>query len=178
MSQTVKPDTVTPTFLCDEMLQRLGSWLRAAGYDTLIAKDAEDDYRLLRQAIDEGRLLITRDRELARHRRAKGTVILLEADGLEACAEVLSKQVNIDWLHAPFSRCMNCNTPLKNATPQQIRSLPLKNKAHINAAFYCPECNQVFWDGSHVQRMRHHLTDWANSFSPGYQAERRKPVSG
>ena len=55
------------------MLQRLGRWLRAAGYDTLIARNAESDYELLRQALDEGRLLITRDRELAKHRRAAGT---------------------------------------------------------------------------------------------------------
>lgn len=46
---------VPPKFRCDEMLQCLGSWLCAAGYDTLIAKDAEADYQLLRQAIDEGR---------------------------------------------------------------------------------------------------------------------------
>ena len=158
------------------MLQRLGSWLRAAGYDTLIAKDGQDDYRLLRQAIDEGRLLITRDRELSRHRRAQGTVILLEADGLEECAEALSKQVSIDWLRAPFSRCMNCNTPLIDATPQQIRALPLKNKDHIDAAFYCPECRQVFWNGSHVKRMHRHLSDWAQKYSSA--SERRQPTAG
>ena len=162
-----------PRFVCDEMLQRLGSWLRAAGYDTLIAKEGQDDYYLLRQAIDEGRLLITRDRELAAHRRAKGTVIYLEADSLEECAEALSKQVPIDWLRLPFSRCMNCNTPLIDATVQQIRSLPLKKKEHFDAAFYCPGCRQVFWDGSHVERMRRHLTDWAQRFSTG--RERRTP---
>lgn len=48
-----------PGFLVDEMLQRLGPWLRAAGYDTRIATHAEADYYLLRQAIDEGRLLLT-----------------------------------------------------------------------------------------------------------------------
>mgnify|MGYP001115281489 CR=1 FL=1 len=166
MNQHADSDSDIPKFLCDEMLQRLGSWLRAAGYDTVIAKDAVDDYLILRQAIEEGRLLITRDRELALHRRAKGTVILLEADGLEACAAALSEQVPVDWLRAPFTRCMNCNTPLIDATPQQIRSLPLKNKEHIDAAFYCPECKQVFWDGSHVKRMRKHLTDWADRYSP------------
>lgn len=166
-----------PRFLCDEMLQRLGSWLRAAGYDTLIARDGEEDYQLLRQAIDVGRLLITRDRELARHRRAKGTVILLDVDGLEKCAEALTQQVHINWLKAPFTRCMNCNTPLVDATPQQVRSLPLKNKEHINAAFYCPECRQVFWDGSHVKRMRAHLTKWSEKYSAACVDERRRQSS-
>ena len=71
-----------PAFLCDEMFQRLGRWLRAAGYDVVMAKEGDTDYELLRQAISEGRLLITRDRELARMRRAKDTVVLMQADTL------------------------------------------------------------------------------------------------
>ena len=163
-----------PKFLCDEMLQRLGSWLRAAGYDTVIAKDAEADYQLLRRAIDEGRLLVTRDKELSQHRRAKGTVIYIEADTLEQCAAALSAKQAINWLLEPFSRCMKCNSILINATPQQIRSLPLQRKEHIDAAFYCPECKQVFWDGSHVSRMRQHLTDWAKKYSPAIRDDDRR----
>ncbi len=158
------------------MLQRLGRWLRAAGYDTLIARDAEADYELLRQALDDGRLLITRDRELTQHRRAPGTVIYIEGDNLQQCAAGLSEKVSINWLLAPFSRCMNCNTPLVDASPQQIRSLPLQRKEHINAAFYCPECNQVFWDGSHVKRMRRHLRDWAEKYSPPAESTERRRV--
>ena len=164
-----------PRFLCDEMLQRLGRWLRAAGYDTVIAKNAEADYQLLRQAIDEGRLLITRDRQLHEHRRAEGTVIFIDGVNMEQYAASLSAQVTIDWLMQPFSRCMNCNTELLNATPGQIRSLALQNKTHINAAYYCPSCNQVFWDGSHVKRMRRHLNDWAEKYSAAH-AERRLPI--
>ncbi|MDH5445190.1 MAG: Mut7-C RNAse domain-containing protein [Gammaproteobacteria bacterium] len=174
-SETESPSP--PTFLCDEMLQRLGSWLRAAGYDTTIARNGEDDYQLLRQAIAEGRLLVTMDRELARHRRAKSTVVLLEADSLEACAEALSQQVPIDWLSAPFTRCMACNTDLIDASPQQVRSLPLKTKDHIDAAFYCPECRQVFWEGSHVKRMRRHLQDWSDKYSHGQKVKRRRQSS-
>jgi len=170
---TIEHEMPQLRFLCDEMLQRLGSWLRAAGYDTLIAKEAEDDYQLLRRAIDDRRLLITRDRELAQHRRAPGTVILLESDSLEACAAELSRQVGINWLQAPFTRCMNCNTPLIDATPQQVRALSLKKKPHIDAAFYCPECRQVFWAGSHVARMRKHLMEWDEKYSSDNPAERR-----
>jgi len=166
-----------PKFFCDEMLQRLGSWLRAAGYDTLIAKDAEADYHLLRQAIDEDRLLITRDKELSEHRRAKGTVIYIEGDNLEQCAAALSAKIEINWLLEPFSRCMNCNTILIDATPQQIRALPLQRKEHIDAAFYCPQCKQVFWDGSHVKRMHRHLTDWAKKYSPAIPDDDRRRSS-
>lgn len=156
---------LAPQFLCDEMLQRLGRWLRAAGYDTVIARDAEADYHLLRKAIAEGRLLITRDRELAGHRRAGGTVVFIEGDNLEQCAAALSAKVPINWLLAPFSRCMNCNTPLEAAQAAQIQSLPFKDKPNLDQAVYCPVCKQVFWDGSHVRRMRRHLTEWAEKYS-------------
>ncbi len=154
-----------PRFLVDEMLQRLGRWLRTAGYDTVIATDAKPDYYLLRQAIDEGRLLITRDRELSQHRSAKNNVILLESDSLEACAKELCNKVPVDWHYDPFTRCMVCNTLMDDATPEQMKSAPDDVQEYVDAAYYCPECNQVFWDGSHVRRMRTHLDDWYQKFS-------------
>jgi len=147
------------------MLQRLGRWLRAAGYDTVIATDAEPDYYLLRQAIEQDRLLVTRDRELSQHRSARDNVILLDCDSLEECAEELSRQVDIDWHHNPFTRCMVCNTLMSDATPEQLQNAPEDIRASTDAVFYCPECKQVFWDGSHVKRMQHHLDDWYNKFS-------------
>lgn len=174
-----QPASQTPSykFLCDEMLQRLGSWLRAAGYDTLIAKDAEDDYQLLRRAIDKGRLLITRDKELASHRRAGGTVVYIECDNLEQCIADLSGKLDIDWLMNPFTRCMNCNTVLIDATPTQLRSLPPKTKEHVDAAFYCPQCKQVFWGGSHVKRMRGHLEEWSSKYSAEHSVTERRQSS-
>ena len=161
----MSPASEPPRFLCDEMLQRLGRWLRAAGYDTLIANNSESDYQLLRQAIDSGRLLITRDRGLLEHRRAEGTVICLESEVIEDCAAELSHKLHIDWLYHPFSRCLNCNSLLIDATPAQIATIPHGEKESIDAALYCPECRQVFWEGRHVHRMRHHLEDWAGRHS-------------
>ncbi len=149
-----------PKFLVDEMLQRLGRWLRAAGYDTVVAINAIPDYYLLRQAIDENRLLLTRDRKLMEHRRAPGNVILLTCNSLEECVQALTQQLHIDWQHKPFSRCLVCNTPLLDATPDQIRRAPASVHERDLPALYCPRCNQVFWEGSHVKRMRHQLVSW------------------
>ncbi|MEJ2142667.1 MAG: DUF5615 family PIN-like protein [Gammaproteobacteria bacterium] len=147
-------------FLCDEMLQRLGNWLRAAGYDTLVESDGRSDYDLLRQAIDEGRYLITRDQKLMEHRRAPGNVILLTCDGLEECVRSLSEQLPVDWQYQPFKRCTVCNTPLNLASAKQMQSIPANSQKAITEAFYCPTCDQVYWDGSHVKRMRAQLEKW------------------
>lgn len=152
-----------PKFLVDEMLQRLGRWLRAAGYDTRIAHDASPDYYLLRQAIEEDRQLITRDRKILEHRRAANHVILLECSSLEECVQVLSRQFPINWEYKPFSRCLVCNTPLHQATPDQKRKAPASVHERALPARYCPTCQQVFWTGSHVKRMHRQLARWQQS---------------
>jgi len=157
--------SAAPKFLVDEMLQRLGRWLRAAGYDTVIATNGESDYYLLRRAIDENRLLITKDIKLSQHRSARNHVIVLCSDTLEANAEELANQIDIDWTYQPFTRCMVCNTLLTAATQQQRNEMPDMAKAHTDHAYYCSQCNQVYWEGSHVRRMRTHLAEWHNKFS-------------
>lgn len=147
-------------FLCDEMFQRLGSWLRAAGYDTFIEQDGRADYELLQQALKEDRLLITRDKKLLEHRRAPGTVVLIECDGLEDCAQDLSRKLPLDWLHQPFTRCMVCNTLLRVASDEQTSTLPEKIQSQIDVPVYCSVCNKVYWDGGHVERMRERLEKW------------------
>jgi uncharacterized protein with PIN domain len=154
----------TPKFLVDEMLQRLGRWLRAAGYDTRIATDSESDYYLLRQAIDEDRLLITKDTQLAQHRSAKGRVIIISGDTLDNNVAELSEYLDIDWTYKPFTRCMVCNSLLTQASTDQREQMPEMAKMNAGAVYYCPQCNQVYWEGSHVKRMRHHLTHWHDKY--------------
>src|SRR5512143_620805 len=101
-----------PRFLCDEMLQRLGRWLRAAGYDTAIAAAGQDDRELVQQANNENRLLLTRDRHMAQFRNGRGLVMLLEPNSLTSEVADISERFAIDWLLRPFSRCLECNTPL------------------------------------------------------------------
>ena len=54
-----------PRFLCDEMLRGLGRWLRAAGYDTVIAGGGIPDRALAARCAEEDRVLLTKDRQLA-----------------------------------------------------------------------------------------------------------------
>jgi uncharacterized protein len=147
-------------FLVDEMLQRLGSWLRAAGYDTVIETNGRNDYDLLKHALADKRYLITRDRKLAEYRRAPGTVILLECENLEDCIRALGEKLDIDWLHQPFKRCLVCNTELQPADTAALATIPPRSRKNIEAAFYCPTCKKVYWEGGHVDRMRHRLETW------------------
>lgn len=148
-------------FLVDEMLKGLGRWLRAAGYDTLNLGDGEVDAVLLLHAEADGRLLLTRDRKLMAHSKARDRVVLLNCNGIDDCAAALSQQLDIDWQYHPFSRCMNCNSRLQNANAQQASMLPV-GAAEDGLILYCPVCEQIYWQGSHVAAMRRRLQRWAD----------------
>lgn len=147
-------------FLCDEMLQRVGRWLRAAGYDTAIEAQGSSDRRLLERAFEEGRCLLTRDRKLLEHRGARETVVLLTGEDVEGCARELSERLGVDWQLNPFTRCLRCNTPLVSASAAQMHGIPPRARARVDHALYCPQCRQLYWEGSHVQRMRERLRQW------------------
>jgi uncharacterized protein with PIN domain len=75
-------------------------------------------------------------------------------------AEV-SEHFAIDWSVKPFSRCLECNTPVIPATAAQRSLLPEGALRLSDQAWYCPRCDKLYWEGSHVRRMRHTLENFA-----------------
>jgi uncharacterized protein with PIN domain len=145
--------------LCDEMLKGIGRWLRAAGYDTAIAASGASDDDLLAQARADDRVLLTCDRRLA-GRGAPGAVVLLSEEGLDQAAAELRLRLRIDWLHAPFSRCLLDNALLREAAPAELARLPERTRKGAGPMTVCPDCGRVYWPGSHVRRMRARLGRW------------------
>ena len=147
--------------MCDEMHARLGRYLRAAGYDTVIAAPGAEDRTLISLAVSEDRILLTGDRHILSHRASRETqVIILPPNGLEGSVKVLMKSCPINWLMAPFSRCLIDNTPLRPAGDEDIERIPVDARAFGDQINVCPECRRVYWPGSHFKRMRHKLETW------------------
>jgi len=156
----VSMDAFPPKLLCDEMLQRLGRWLRAAGYDTLIAGGGQRDRDLLARALRERRILVTRDRKLAEHTGALGSVVVLRANALEDCVAEITERLRIDWLLKPFTRCVVCNTELAPLPPALQAAIPHTLPSRQVDLRHCPLCWKVYWSGGHVDRMRRRLEGW------------------
>ena len=130
--------------LCDRMLIRLARWLRAAGYDTLIANEEWTDRQCLETAQKEERYLVTRDRHFLEFKKGREWVVYLKSNDVESCLRELSAKLPIDWEMNPFTRCMLCNHPFE-----------MKNEFQ-----YCPSCDQLFWEGSHTKHMRAKMKTW------------------
>lgn len=144
---------------CDAMLGRLARYLRAAGHDTRLATGAESDDELRRRASAEDRWLLTRDRALAD--AARPQALLLPHGSLSQDAARVRQDLGIDWLEAPFTRCLVDNTPLAPSPAEQLAGLPPQTRALAGPFRACPACGRLYWPGSHVRRMSARLEAFA-----------------
>ncbi len=87
----------------------------------------------------------------------------LTANGLEQMAGELATQLDIDWLHAPFTRCLVDNAPLRAASAADATRVPAQARAAGGPIRACPACGRVYWPGSHVRRMAARLERWRRS---------------
>lgn len=154
------PETAAVRLLCDEMLHRLARFLRAAGYDTALAADGQADGDILTLALAEGRVVLTRDQRLRSAAGAGVTIIRLSGESLDHWALELRERLGIDWLFAPFTRCLVDNSLLCVAAEEALSRVPPKARELGGAVTACPACGRVYWPGSHVRRMTARLERW------------------
>jgi uncharacterized protein len=142
------------------MLHGLGRWLRAAGYDTVIAAGGLPDRTLAARCAAEGRILLTKDRDLAGAAADTGPVLLVPGNGIDKAARALRAALDIDWQHAPFTRCIVDNAPLEAAPPCSVARVPERSRTAGGPLRVCPECGRLYWPGGHVRRMQQRLAAW------------------
>jgi uncharacterized protein with PIN domain len=146
-----------PRFVVDTMLGRLARWLRAMGYDTLYPGET-GDRRLLDLALGEGRILVTRDRMLARLAEPRHCLITaerLDAQLREAVALLGLRPREADWL----TRCLECNAILEPRPRDTLRGLVPAHVYATHAEFMaCPRCGRLYWPGTHARRMLDRLS--------------------
>jgi uncharacterized protein with PIN domain len=147
-------------FLCDHMLSRLGKWLRAAGYDTDIITSPISDHEVLSIALATDRLLVTRDRHFLAMQRAISKLLYLKNNNFEACIKELNQNIKINWLYAPFSRCLICNSLLEKPRLSELKQISLEIRQKKHEFWYCSSCRHIYWEGSHTAHMRHQLQIW------------------
>lgn len=133
-------------FSADEMLGSLARWLRIMGYDTRYFRNASDT-DILEISRSEGRILLTRDRELA-ERGGKDTV-LIESDDVTEQLRQISKIFSIH-MNEEHTRCSLCNAELTPVAPEEIRDSVPQGALDSNDQFFrCTGCGKIYWKGSH-----------------------------
>jgi uncharacterized protein len=149
-----------PKFLADAMLGSLARKLRIFGFDTAYFKEGEDA-ELEAEARRERRVILTSDKLLFAHARAKGLRAVLVA-GRSDRARLLSVQAQVGPGHgfpigaAMGSRCAACNGELMRIGKKGAAAadLPPKVVARHRLFYRCTSCSRLYWRGGHWGRLR------------------------
>jgi uncharacterized protein with PIN domain len=138
-------------FLFDRMLGKLCIKMRMLGYDAMLNPEGENG-RFFLNATNAGRTAVTRARSMG-DRPGRKPVILRSGDVTEQIVELFASTGEAP-LFEPFSRCLECNALLVGESAEAVRGrIPPFVEENFHRFHRCPECNRIYWEGSHFQAM-------------------------
>ncbi|MEM3397160.1 MAG: Mut7-C RNAse domain-containing protein [Thermoplasmata archaeon] len=147
-------------FVADHMLGKLARWLRLLGYDVLYPEAGKSDGELATLAEQTGRILLTRDKQLAARTR---NGLLIKSDDVQAQIEELKRNLGLRT-ELELDRCSVCNNLIEKVEPGFVRDkVPEKVFASFNEFWYCRHCRKIYWYGSHVEKMQERLKNAGSS---------------
>jgi uncharacterized protein with PIN domain len=139
-------------FVADAHLGGLARLLRMAGFDTIYDNGLRDD-QIEAMAVDEERVVLTRDRDLLMRRTIAYGCYVRALKAEEQLREVV-KRLGIADRARPFTRCLHDNAPLRAVAKDAVAErLPPMVAASQEEFSTCTLCGRVYWKGSHWQRM-------------------------
>jgi uncharacterized protein with PIN domain len=148
------------------MLGRLAKWLRLMGYDTAYARQ-ESDPQIAAQARAQGRIVLTRDRELARHRGIQ-SLLIASQDLEEQLGEVIAA-VGLPP-EGRAARCPRCNVALVEVPREEARPHVPPYVYRTQEAFTrCTRCGRFYWAGTHWQNIEQKIAGVLDKGSAGGQ---------
>ncbi|PTN33598.1 Mut7-C RNAse domain-containing protein [Desulfonatronum sp. SC1] len=139
-------------FLVDENVHRLAKLLRVAGLDAADCKGKDDD-EIAADSDRTSRILLSRDHRLLKRSRIIWGRLVRFQEPWDQLLEIL-ELFDLKTCLRPFTRCVYCNRGLHARSKEQVldRLEPLTRR-YYNSFFECPQCNRVFWPGSHHERL-------------------------
>jgi uncharacterized protein with PIN domain len=143
-------------FVLDTHLGRLAGYLRMLGFDTVYSNDCDDE-ELAKIASQEKRILLTKDRGLLKRNLVTHGYCVRGTHPREKLIEVLRRFDLLQQVQ-PFTRCIRCNGLLESISKVEVLDLlPPKVKEGYDAFHRCQHCNQIYWKGTHYERMQRFL---------------------
>lgn len=147
------PHVVPEKFILDVHLGKLAKALRLFGFDSLYENNY-DDHTIAELSQAENRIVLTRDRNLLKHKSVTIAYWIRSQHAEEQLMEVIDR-FELKSKFQFFKRCVECNGIIipvsKTAVLDQL--LP-KTILYYNDFFQCTNCRRVYWRGSHYQYMQ------------------------
>ena len=164
-----------PKFIVDANVGKLAKWLRMMGFDTLFF-DEPDDGMMVKMAMGQDRTIITRDTEFMKRRAitiGRVQAILLSGDDPELQMQTLLTRLELSDKARPFTRCLECNTVLKELDRSEAADLVPARVYELQSQYMaCPSCRRIYWRGTHWKAMNNKLHEFDSAQPEGNEGER------
>ncbi len=149
-------------FILDIHLGKLTKYLRLFGFNTYYLKDY-NDHEIINIALSDKRIILTRDVDLLKNKKVIHGYWIRSQFPDEQLKEVILRFDLKNQSH-PFTRCMECNGILEEVSKSEILHLimPLTRR-YYRKFFRCPDCERIYWQGSHFKRMNTYVKDLMKS---------------
>ncbi|NQT35802.1 hypothetical protein HQ587_11475 [bacterium] len=143
----------TLKFIVDRSLKPLAKRLRMLGFDTLYSGGSSLS-EIIQTSILDKRILLTM-KPLSPTRKL--TVFRLDGDDPDSQLQQLLEAYPLQEHAVFFLRCLICNAELSAVADCADLSLPESVRERKLPIFRCPECQRLYWHGSHLERMKAQL---------------------
>jgi uncharacterized protein with PIN domain len=152
----LRPPLADKRFVADAHLGQLAKNLRMLGFDVLYRNDYSDA-EIARIAAGQDRIVLTRDRDLLIRKEVVYGCYLHAIGTEQQLLDVLRRFDLADSVRA-LSRCLSCNGLLQTVEKSAVEHRVPQHSRQVYEKFYeCESCAQVYWEGSHVERMRNRM---------------------
>ncbi len=149
-------------FVLDVHLGKLARILRMLGFDVVYRTDY-DDPEIIRIALEEHRIILTRDRRMLYHRIITHGYCLHSTNPEQQACDVLAR-FDLAGQVKRFRRCSTCNGFVQSVEKNSIlHLLEPRTKKYYSEFYQCLECQKIYWKGSHFGRIVDKLDAIVNS---------------
>lgn len=139
-------------FALDSHLGTLARYLHMVGFDATYRNNWSDD-DLADHAVQEQRVLLIRDCGLLKRSVFTFGYLLRSSDPKSQIVEII-RRFDLREKFQPYSRCLECNTPLENIEKQKIIDrLEPNTQLYYHTFKICRSCERIYWKGSHSKSM-------------------------
>ncbi len=146
------PLQADPSFVLDVHLGKLARRLRMLGFDCRYRNDYSDP-QLIELALDEGRIILTRDRGVLKHSRVRQGYLIGSSRAEEQVREVLVRYRLHGQIRA-LRRCPQCNGLLEAVEKEKVlHRLQPKTALYYDLFQRCRDCDQLYWQGTHYEKI-------------------------
>jgi uncharacterized protein with PIN domain len=143
-------------FIVDHNVGKLARWLRMIGYDSVFFDNGEDSL-MVRQALAEGRIVLTRDTGIMKRRvvsNGRLKAVLIESEEPERQIQQLMSTFDLAGQSKPFTLCLECNRPLEPRSREEVAERVPPYVFQTQTQYMeCPACRRIYWQGTHWKAM-------------------------